>query len=283
MSTQHTNRKRQIGILGIALSILLFLVKAWAAFLSGSIAIVSDTLNAFLDIVTYTVISISLRVQDQRADARHPFGHRRAEPLAGLFIATVAGLLGASILQDAVISLLRPDGTRESTLAIGLIGVTIVIKAAMTLWYRHEYRRTSSPALRGALIDSRNDVLASITAVAGFVFGRPFDELAGILIGVWIVYSGVRIGMENIGYLMGESPPDHVLEEVRRKALAIPGVVGLNDLRAHYIGDRIHVELHIEVRKNTTLQKAHDIGVAVKRRIENLDIVQDAFIHIDPV
>lgn len=279
----NSAQKRTIGKVGIILSVILFLMKAYAGFLSGSVAIISDALSAFLDILTYSVVYFSIRVQDQRADARHPFGHRRAEPLASLFIASIAGLLGASILRDAVVSLLQPTPREIHSLATLLIVTTIVIKVMMAVAYRQAYRRSQSPAMHSAFVDSGNDILASSGALIGFTFGRPFDELAAFLIGVWVIVSGVRIGLQNIGYLMGESPPKHILKQIRSHALAIPGVIGLNDLRAHYIGDRIHVELHIEIDKNATLQSAHDIGVVVKRRIENMDIVQDAFIHIDPV
>jgi len=279
-----TNRKkRRIGRIGIAVSLFLFAIKLWAGILSGSTAVLSDALNAFLDVMAYTAVYVSMRVHDRGADENHPFGHRRAEPLGGLLISIFASVLGATIIRDAGLGLLEPGLVHTSPLSFWLITVSIMLKAGMTLWFYRGARSSHSPALRAAYVDSRNDVFSSLLALFGFVYGGAWDDAAALGIGAWIVYSGVRIGLENIGYLMGQAPPSEILERIRDRALLIPGVVGLNDLRAHYIGDRIHVELHIEIDRDTTLSKAHDIGVAVKRDLESLDVVQDAFIHIDPV
>lgn len=276
-------RKRRIGRAGIAVSLFLFAIKLWAGILSGSTAVLSDALNAFLDVLAYSAVHMSMRVHDRGADENHPFGHRRAEPLAGLLISVFASVLGATIIRDAGLGLFQPGEVRTSPLSFWLIAISIALKAGMAVWFFRGSKSSSSPALRAAFVDSRNDVLSSLLALLGFVYGGVVDDVAALGIGAWIIYSGARVGLENIGYLMGEAPPSEVLEAIRKRALTTPGVVGLNDLRAHHIGDRIHVELHIEVDRNTTLKRAHDIGVLVKRDLESLDIVQDAFIHIDPV
>ena len=279
-----TNRgKRRIGRAGIAVSLFLFVIRLWAGILSESTAVLSDALNAFLDVLAYTAVYLSMRVQERAADENHPFGHRRAEPLGGLMISIFASVLGAAIIRDAGLGLLEPGEVHTSPLSFWLIAVSIALKAGMAAWYYHGFTRSPSPALRASFVDSRNDVLSSLVALLGFAYGGAADDAAALAIGVWIIYSGVRVGLENVGYLMGEAPPAPVLAAVKKRALEVPGVSGLNDLRAHYIGDRIQLELHIEVDRNTTLKEAHDIGVAVKRAVESLDVVQDAFIHIDPV
>lgn len=276
-------QKRRIGRIGIAVSLVLFGIKLWAAVLSDSAAVLSDALNAFLDVLAYSAVYVSIRVQDRGADENHPFGHRRAEPLGGLLIAIFASVLGATIIRDSLIELYQPGSVRTSPLSYWLIAISIALKAGMALWYFRGSKRSTSPALRASYVDSRNDVFSSVLALFGYVYGGAFDAAAASAIGAWIVYSGFRIGLENIGYLMGQAPPSDILDSIRDRAMSIGGIKGLNDLRAHYIGDRIHLELHVEVDRNTTLQRAHDIGVEVKRSLESLDLVQDAFIHIDPV
>lgn len=278
-----TRHKRLVGELGIAMSLVLFALKTWASVRSGSAALLSDALNAFLDVLTYSAAYISMRIQDQSPDENHPFGHRRAEPLAGLLFALSASALGAAILRDAVGELLRPAAANRDPVSAGLFGASILLKGGMAALYRRGSSRTGSPALRASYIDSRNDVLASVLALAGFALGGFADKAAAIAIGCWIVGSGVRVGLENIGFLMGKAPSPEIQEAIRRAGLAVPGVLGLHDLRAHYVGDRIHLEVHIEVDRRISLAEAHDIGVAVRRRLESLELVQTAFIHIDPV
>lgn len=282
--TDDVNRQKHVmGKTGVALSLLLFALKTWAGVRSGSAALLSDALNAFLDVVTYTAAYISIRVQDLSPDENHPFGHRRAEPLAGLLFAVFASVLGATVLKDAASGIFTPQEVNRDVFSFGLVAASIAVKGAMAVWYRKGAKATQSPILRASFIDSRNDVLASTVAIVGFGLGGLVDAAAAIVIGGWIIVSGVRVGIENIGFLMGKAPAPAVQQELLEVAGSVDGVLGVHDLRAHYIGDRIHVELHIEVDRRTTLARAHDIGVDVQRRLEALEIVQDAFIHIDPV
>jgi cation diffusion facilitator family transporter len=279
----QSRQKRLMGGVGIATSLVLLALKTWASFRSGSAALMSDAINSLLDVLTYSVAYLSMRIQDQSPDEDHPFGHRRAEPLAGLLFALAASALGAAILRDAVAGFFQPARIRRDLVSTVLIASSIVLKGGMALWYFRALKQTASPALRASYIDSRNDVLASFLALAGFELGGLADKAAAVAIGCWIIGSGVRVGLENVGFLMGKAPSPEIQEAIRREGLAVPGVLGLHDLRAHYVGDRIHVEVHIEVDRCTPLAEAHDIGVEVRRRLESLEPVQTAFVHIDPV
>ena len=144
-----------------------------------------------------------------------------------------------------------------------------------------------SPAIRAASVDSINDVLASSIAFAGiigvalhFVY---MDSVAGILVAMFIFKSGYEVGRENIDYLMGRSAPPDFDQIVKTTALGIRGVKGINDLRSHYVGNKFHIEIHIEVDKNLTTFDSHAVGNEVRNMLERLDRVQKAFVHIDPV
>lgn len=275
-------RKKALTSAGVVLSIVLFVGKLYAAHLTQSIAVLSDALNSLLDILTYTAVHISVLVQHQKPDANHPFGHRRAEPLAGVLIAIFAAGLGVSIIKDGVVGLFSDHVTAYSPAAAAVLLFSIFSKGVLAALYRREAGRGRSPALRASFVDSKNDVLASVIALAGFWLGRPSDEIAGIAIGAWILLAGVRVGLENIGFLMGRAPSEDVLESMRREAFSVPGVMGLHDLRAHYVGDRLHVEMHVDVDASLRVDEAHDIGDAVRRRLEAHRLVDKAFIHIDP-
>lgn len=284
MSAEAVDRRKQrMGAAGVALSLFLLFLKTASAVRSGSAAILSDAFNAFLDVLTYSVAYLSIRVQDRHPDEDHPFGHRRAEPLAGMLFAVFASALGATVARDALGSLAEPGAVRHDPLSVGLVSASIVLKGAMAAWYRRGARRTHSPALRASFIDSRNDVLASVVALLGFAAGGYADALAALAVGCWIVASGIRVGLENIGYLMGKAPSHEVQAGILAVARAVPGVRGLHDLRAHYVGDRLHVELHVEVDQGLSLREAHEIGDNVRRSLEAIELVQRAFIHIDPV
>jgi hypothetical protein len=136
-------------------------------------------------------------------------------------------------------------------------------------------------------VECENDIWTSLAALIGLaaaVAGAGMlDPLAGILVGMWIVWGGYRFGRKNIDYLMGKSPGQELVERIRSMALEIAGVRGVHDVRAHYVGHRVHVEVHVEVDQELPTRRSHDVGGSVRAAIERLPGVDRAFIHVDPV
>ncbi|MBE3583191.1 MAG: cation transporter [Limnochordaceae bacterium] len=273
---------RRLTLAGIVVAVVLLALKAWAAFRSGSISILSDALNSFLDVFSYSAIHVAVRMQNAAPDVDHPFGHRRAEPLAGLVIAILASVLGFNILNDSVTSLLSPHEVSMSTAALAVMVVAIGTKIVMAALYWRA-ARSGSPALEASFVDTRNDIFASSVALSGFLVGGHWDSAAAMVVGIWIIYSGVRVGLENIHYLMGRAPAPAIQESIRQAAASVPGVIKVNFLRAHYVGDRVDAELHINVDQALSLRQAHDISEAVRQQVEALPDLQYAFVHLDPV
>jgi cation diffusion facilitator family transporter len=276
-------QKNYLTRAGIALAILLLGLKLWASIATKSMAVLSDALNSFLDIFSYSVIHFSVQLHDTQADKNHPFGHRRAEPLAGLIIAIFAGILGATIIKDSFLGIFEEHKVYLNNISIGIMIFAIISKIIIASLYKIFAKKYNSPALDASFVDSRNDVFASSIAILGMIVGGYLDHIAGLLIGIWIIYSGASLGFKNLKFLMGHIPPKEIMESIEKEAMKIHGVIGFNDLRAHYVGDVIHVELHIEVDDQLSVRDAHDIGITVRDKLEALPIIQKAFIHIDPI
>jgi len=275
--------KRRLTGVGIALSVVLVALKGYAGVRSGSTAVISDALNSTLDIFSYTALFVSVRFQSKPADLTHHYGHHRAEPMAGLLIAILAAVLGGIVLRDATLKLISPTLVESSPLATGVVVFAIASKVCMSILYRRARGASRSPALQAAAVDSRNDAFASGVALFGLLAGGTWDSIAGMAIGVWIIVSGARIGLENIGFLMGRAPSAEVLAGLGEIARTVPGVIDTNNIRAHYVGNYLHVEVHIEVDENLPIRKAHDIAKAVGQRLEQLSDVHVVFVHTDPV
>lgn len=274
----------RLAFAGFIAAVLMFILKLWAGFQTGSLSIFADAINALLDIGGYFVLYLSVRIHHRAPDAGHPFGHRRAEPIAGLLLAVFAIALGIAILRDVILALASRDETAEAPLAwaIALLVCSILLKGWFAWQYRREHRRTDSVAAKAAYVDSRNDMAASLLALAGFTLGGAWDVIGGAAIAVWIIYTGVAIGLENVAPLMGAAPPQQVIDDIHTRAAAVPGVLGVHDIRAHHIGDVIHVELHIDVDRNLPLHEAHDLEMRVRETLERHPLVERAFIHLDP-
>jgi cation diffusion facilitator family transporter len=273
--------RNRLTLGGIALSVFLFAAKTYAGVTTGSIAILSDSLNSLLDVFSYTTVMIAVRVQRADPDEGHQFGHRRAEPLAGLVIAVLAAVLGFTVVRDSIAGIARGTSTTHDSTALAVVLVSMGAKAVMWLLYRQAGRSTGSVALEAAAVDSRNDVLTSSVVLLGYVAGGRWDSVAGLAIGIWILVSGVQIGLQNTGYLLGKSPSKEFSDRVRSVSLSVAGVTGVNDVRAHFVGDIVQVEVHIEVPGDMDVRTAHDIGMDVQNRLLEIPSVGSVFVHID--
>lgn len=277
-------RATLINILG---NTLLFALKLVGGMLSGSIALISDALNSLNDIAASVATFICVKISNKQADEGHPFGHSRAEPIAGLIIAVLAGILGFEVIREAVERVIAGSKAEISLFTLVIPVVTMVAKGLMSWHFKRVGRLFNSPALLATSTDSLMDVyvaLAALVGIAGAKLGYPFlDPAAAFVISLWIIRTGYKIGMDNIAYLMGQAPEPALMDEIKRAALSEKGVRAIKTVRAHYVGNFIHVEIHIEVDKDLTTLESHAIGEEVERGIESIPSIEKTFVHIDPV
>ncbi|MBI5235010.1 MAG: cation transporter [Deltaproteobacteria bacterium] len=274
-------------VLNIAGNAGLFGLKLVAGVSSGSIALISDALNSLSDVAASVATYVCVRISGKEADEGHPFGHGRAEPIAGLIIAVLAGILGFEVIRASINRLLTHEAIDVNAFTLAVPVVTMIAKGAMYAHFKVVGLRTESPALMATATDSVMDVfvaLAALIGIAGAYYGWPvLDPIAGLVISLWIIRAGYMIGMENIAYLMGQAPPSEMMQRIKEAALSVDGVKAINTARAHYVGSFIHVEIHIEVDKSLTTLDSHAIGKRVQRGVETIKAIEKAFVHIDPV
>ncbi|MBN2323857.1 MAG: cation transporter [Spirochaetes bacterium] len=280
-------RTVKITVVGMALNAVLFAIKLSGGIKSGSLALFSDSFNSLTDIVASVAIFVAVRIGTKSADADHPFGHHRAEPIAGLIVAVLAAILGFEVLRSAFESFFTPRELKIDLLVFVIVGASVLLKVFLTILFRREAGISKSPALLASSIDHRNDILVSGSVLVGSIFmrlGYPvFDTVIAFLIGGFIVYSGFRIGVENVDFLMGKIPPPAIVDRCKTLALGVDGVLALNEVKAHYLGNFIQIEIHIEVDQNQTTARSHDIAARVKEMLEGVPAVDYAFVHVDPI
>ncbi|MFN2420162.1 MAG: cation diffusion facilitator family transporter [Gemmatimonadota bacterium] len=279
---------RRATAIGIAGNATLFAVKTAVAVMSGSIALLSDAFNSLVDVVASIAIYWSVQVSHREPDADHPFGHHRAETIAALGVAIFTAILGFEIGRAAVERLIDgPAPIRAAAWAVGALVLSMAGNLALARYLRRRGTALESPAILANAFECENDIWASLAAlvgVVGAILGWPaIDPMMGIVVGGWIVWGGYRFGRQNIDYLMGKSPAREMIERIRATALAVPGVRGLHDVRAHYVGHHVHVELHIEVDQELRTRQSHDVAGAVRHAVEHLSAIDRAFVHVDPV
>lgn len=283
----YKSEAKKATVFNLIINIFLFIIKLFAGIISNSIAIISDAINSFTDIVTSFIIIYSVRIGRKRADSDHPFGHHRAEPIAGLIIAIFASILGFEILRSSFIRFFNKEMIFINQVSFIIIIIAIFSKIFLTYYLKFVGKRERSPALIAASIDSRNDVLSSLVVLIGITgsyFGYLyFDSVAGIFIGFYIIKSGYDIARSNVDYLMGKSANQEFYNKLRLLAISIKGVQSVHNLKIHYVGNYFHAEIFICVNKNLKTYDSYQIANKVQKKIEKLTEVDKIFVHLVPI
>lgn len=241
--------------------------------------------DSFMDVFTAGILMWTITIAAQPKDKEHPFGHSRAEPIGGLVTAVVAGILAVEVARNAIEALLTPT---EMQLPIWLLLVFVakgVFKLVMIFAASRQHKRTGSPAMKALKVDARNDVLVALLAITGFILTRlgaySVDAWLALPVAAWIGWAGISLARGNIKLLMGEAPPEERREKLFSIAASCPGVDRVRNVQAHYLGTELQVTMDVVVNPDLSLRAAHDIGEAVKARIEQEDDIGQCLVHVD--
>ncbi|WP_330630882.1 cation diffusion facilitator family transporter [Halocatena halophila] len=277
---------RRVGLMVLAVNLVLALAKGGVYLATGSIAVGSEAVNSVADAVYSIVVVGGLYVTTQPPDFDHPHGHERIEPFVSLFVAI--GIIGAglAVLANAIRSILEGHAAVGGTAAIGVLGGAAIIKFLLYRYCLRMSKTYHSPAIEATALDNRADVLtagAALVGVIGGVAGYPFlDPIAGGLVSIGIIYTGLEIVIDNFGYLVGGAPPEDLQAEIVERALSHPDVNGVHDVVPHYVGPEIDVSLHLEIEGERSLFDAHEIETDVVTSIREIPEIDDVFVHLDP-
>jgi len=271
----------------VTVAALLIAVKFAAWLETGSVALLSSLVDSLLDIAASLVNLVAVRHAMSPADREHRFGHGKAEPLAVLgqsaFITGSAMLL----LAEAVRRLISPARIENPPAGIAVMIFSIVVTIGLVLYQRHVVRRTGSIAISADELHYRSDVVLNLSVIAALVLGSALDipildPLFGAAIGIWIVYSAVRLARLSLIQLMDHELPDDEREKIRAIAQSHPDVVAAHDLRTRVAGPTAFIQIHIEMNGTLSLIRAHEISDEVEAELRAAYPNAEVIIHQDP-
>jgi cation diffusion facilitator family transporter len=266
-----------------SVGLLAGLVGAFAVY--GSRLALAQAADSFSDIFTAMALFVSIRIAAQPADEGHPFGHQRAEPIAALMAAVIAGVLAVEVLRDSITALVTGAQPEMGFPLLAVFLAKIGAKTVVAVLSKARHRKQPSPALGALFVDARNDVALGLVSVVGFFgarYGWPqLDAWFAMPVALYVGWSGFDLARDNIRLLMGEAPPVERREELAAIARDTPGVRSVHDVRARYHGLEIDVLLHVVVDPELTVKRAHDIGHEVERRLIEESDVCHAVAHVD--
>ncbi len=275
------------GATGMACNVFLFLMKFIIGTITASVSITADAFNNLSDGLSSLVSVIGFRMAGKEADEEHPFGHGRTEYVAGLVVAFLILMVGVEFLQTSIDKILHPTETGFSWVLMGILAVSLLVKLWMGAFNRCLGRRIGSPVLIAAMKDSLNDVAVTSLVIVGMIAGQyidlPVDGYVGVLLALFIVWSGISAAKDTLDPLLGEAADPDIAEKLRALVMQAPSVVGVHDLVIHNYGaGKMLASMHAEVPGNGDIFTMHEeIDLAERRVFKETGVT--LVIHMDPI
>jgi len=275
------------SIVGIASNLLLFIIKITVGLLFNSISIIADAVNNLSDSGSSLVTLLGFKLSGKPADANHPFGHQRMEYISGLAVSFIILFLGLQLIQSAFEKILHPELPQFSIISVVILIASILIKLWQCLFYRKIGKTINSLTLVATSIDSRNDIIATasvlVATIVTYLTGFNLDGYMGMVVALFIIFSGINLVRETISPLLGMSPTNKLVDRIYKKILAYEHIIGLHDLIIHNYGEsKTYASIHCEVPAELDCLISHSVIDQIER-----DFLKDMHIHLiihmDPV
>lgn len=257
------NREKTVvrtGIVGIVANVLLAGFKATAGLAVNSIAMVLDAVNNLSDALSSVITIIGTKIAGKKPDKKHPLGHGRVEYLSQMAVALLILYAGITALVESVKKIISPEPPDHNMVSLIIIGVAIVVKIFLGLYFRKKAEQAKSELLKASGTDALFDaVLSTAVLISAIIFlatGFNAEAYVSILISIFILKAGYEMIREAIDDMLGHRVEGEYTKKVKEIVSRMPGVYGVYDVILHNYGpDRFLGSLHVEVDDTVTAKE----------------------------
>jgi len=275
------------GFTGILLNVLLFAGKLTLGILAGSVAIIADAFNNISDAGSAIVTLIGFRLASKPVDKEHPLGHGRLEYVSGFIVDMLIILVGFELFTSSIDKILTPVPPTVGNVTLIVLGIAILVKLWLFFFYKKIGNTISSSAIKASAFDSLSDCVATtlvlVSAVISRVWGIGIDGWAGILVAVFILFTGIKAAKETIDLLLGSPPSKEFIQDIYDFTKNYSTVIGIHDVMVHDYGPgRQIVSFHAEVPADSDINVAHEEIDQLERDMHK-KFGCIVTVHLDPI
>lgn len=295
MPKDRLHRGLRAIFLGIAVNLVLGIVKFLAGIFGSSHALIADATESFADIFNSLILWRGIAVAAAPPDEEHPYGHAKAEPLAAAFGAVMLIVAAIYITAKASVNIYEwTNGFHREPpqwFTLVALAVVVLVKEGMFRFVVREGTDTDNSAVKTDAWHHRADAITSIAAAIGITIalvGGPkwvcADDAAAIFAAAIIGWSGWTLLRPALNDLMDRAANPEITERIRSLAAQTGGVANVEKCFVRKSGHLLFVEMHIEVDPQMTVLRSHEIAHAVKNKIrDTMPEVSDVLVHIEPL
>ncbi len=288
---QRYSLGRRAAWVSIVGNILLAAAKGVLALVTGSISLLADAIHSASDLVTSVIVLLGLRIGRRPADARHPYGHGRAETIATLVVGILLALAGLQVGYESVQRIFDPPqigrdlGRNVMIVIAACVLASAAAKEWMTRYSARVGRRIGNPSLEADAWHHRSDALSSVlvaVSLGGAALGyHRMDAFLGLGVSVLIVLTAVRPIGRSASALLGEAPQEELVGEIEAVARAVHGVKNVHAVTVHDYGRRKIASMHVTLQAELNLDQAHHVASEVESQVTRR-LGVSALVHAEP-
>ena len=283
----HGAMTARAALLSVAVAAMLLLIKSYAAWKTGSVAMLGSLADTGLDLVASLITLYGVRLAAIPADHDHRFGHGKAEAIAALFQVIIISFSALGIGWSAIRRLIDGDVTAHAEYGIGVSAIAILTTLGLLAYQRRVIARTGSVAIETDHVHYQSDVLLNLSVIVALVLDQYVglhgaDPVFGMAIALWLGWGAFRASSRAIDQLMDKEWP----EEKRQRFVAIaarhPELKGMHDLRTRTSGAHDFVQFHMAVDPAMSVADAHRVMDEVEHKLAAEFPGCEILIHVDP-
>ena len=288
--TEHERRSAltaRAAMASVAVATLLLVLKAYAAWATGSVAMLGSLADTSLDVIASLITLMGVRVAAMPADHEHRFGHGKAEALAALVQAILISISALAIAWRAVLRIIDGQQTSEAREGIIVSLIAILLTFVLIFYQRSVIRRTGSVAIGADSVHYQSDLLLNLAVIAALSLEQyaglvGADALFGLAIAAWLIIAARRASIHAIDQLMDREWPDEKRARFVEVAARHPQGLGIHDLRTRTSGAHDFAQFHIWIDPAMSVADAHEVVETIEADLEREFPGVEVLIHLDP-
>lgn len=286
MEQSYEKLVNRAAMLAIVVAGALIMIKAFAWWKTGSMAILAAMTDSLVDLFASITNILVLRFALRPADDDHAFGHGKAESLAALAQSAFIAGSAAFLLLQGVQRLTEPEFVQSSEIGI-VISVLSIMMTAVLVWYQRKVvKLTGSPAIQADSLHYQTDLymnaailIAMILNINGFIYA---DAIFAIGIAIYILYNAGRMFWDAMQSLLDQALPQEEVDRIWTIALEHPRIISIHDVRTRRAGAVRFIQLHLELDDHLPLIVAHDITDSLEQKLLDVFPLSEVIIHQEP-
>ena len=288
-SEERKQSRRMIFIskFAIAVNIVLALLKIVSGHVFKSVSLISDGLNSLSDLITNILVIIGLKVGENPEDKEHPFGHGKIESVFSVIIGTFIMITAFNIIKENIVGLFQLKGeVITSPIPVIITVIVIIIKIFQLIFMKNKTKDYRGALINSLLEDYKADIAVSVSVLIGILSSKinpVFDVLVGVLVAIYIMYSGYNLIKDNALILL-DSQDEELLESVRKDLSEFDEIENAHDFRMTTSGKNIYLFIDVRMNRSLTIDEAHEITNKISKFIKyKYKNIKRVLIHAEPV